>query len=943
LKVNLVADSEKGIYMRAFRKTALKKTGLTFAIAATLTAGSIQGCNKVEDPAKLMADAKRYEESGDHNSAIIQLKNALQQNPDNSEARYLLGAIYNKTADSQSAEKELRKALSLGMDAGKVLPELGQTLLRLGAYQQILDETKELADKTKSAQILTLRGNAQLGLGKASEAKALFEQALGQNPDFADALIGLAKYSLLQRNVEAAANFSERAVSKSPQNVDALLFKGDLLRMQGKPEEALATYDQVVKLKPKVTTAYINKALIEIGTGKFEAAKADIDAARKINPNLMVFYTQALLDFNQQKPAAALESLQQILSKSPEHMPSVLLAGAVQVALGSMPQAEQHLKHYLEKDPGNVYARKLLASVLLKNGETKRALDTLTPSLKNVKDDPQLFSLAGEAYMQARDFAKATEYFEKASDIAPKSAMLHTALSMSRLGQGESARAISELETATKLDPKSPHAAVLLVMTHLRLKEFDKALATVKALEKENPDNPLIQNLKGGVYLGKKEVANARASFEKALAIQPDYFPAITNLARLDIQDKKPDAARKRFEAVLEKDKKNSQVMAALAGLAFSQGQNQKATEWLERAMQANPNVLQPAILLGSHYLRIGEKQKALALAKKLQGAHPNEPMALDLLARAQLANNDKTAALENYIKLAALQPESPLAQFNIASIYMAMQNPSAAADALKKSLAIKPDYLPAQLAQIAIEADQNNYEKATALAHQVQKQHKGSPEGFIAEGDLLLKQKNPALAAKAYEKAFAINKNPALLIKLHASLDQAGKSKEATPRLLQWLKEYPRDSSTRMYLAGFYLMNGQSKPAIEQYNIIVQQHPKYMPALNNLASAYQQEKDPRALQYAEKAYQLAPESPATMDTLGWILVEQGNTARALPLLQKAASLAPEVGEIRYHFAIALDKSGEKTRARKELEQLLDARKNFSSIDEARAALKQMQ
>jgi putative PEP-CTERM system TPR-repeat lipoprotein len=929
--------------MCAFRKTALKKTGLMLAIAAALTAGSMQGCNKAEDPAKLMADAKRYEESGDHKSAIIQLKNVLQQNPDNSEARYLLGTIYNKTGDSQSAEKELRKALSLGMDAGKVLPELGQTLLRLGAYQQILDETKELADKTKSAQILTLRGNAQLGLGKASEAKALFEQALGQNPDSADALIGLAKYSLLQRDMEAVAHFSEQAVSRSPQNVDAWLFKGDLLRMQGKFGEALAAYDQAVKLKPNATVAYINKAFIEIGTGKFEAAKADIDAARKIGPSLMVFYAQALLDFNQQKPAAALESLQQILSKSPEHMPSVLLAGAVQVALGSMPQAEQHLKHYLEKDPGNVYARKLLASVMLKNGETKRAIDILSPPLKSVKEDPQLFALAGEAYMQARNFSKATEYFEKASDIAPRSAMLHTALSMSRMGQGESARAISELETATKLDPKSPRAGVLLVMTHLRLKEFDKALAAVKALEKENPDNPLIQNLKGGVYLGKKDVGNARASFEKALAIEPTYFPATVNLAQLDLQDKKPDSAKKRFEAILEKDKKSIPAMTALADLAANQGQTQKATEWLERAMQANPDVLQPAILLGSHYLRLGEKQKALALAKKLHGSHPKEPATLDLLAQVQLANADKAGALESYTKLAALMPESALTQFRIAVVHMTMQNVAAASDALKKALTIRPDYLDAQLAQIGIESGQGNYEKALAISRQVQRQHKKSPAGYIAEGDLWIKQKNPVLAVSAYEQAFAIDKNPASLMKLHASLKQAGKDKEADLRLTEWLKKHPDDLTTRMYLADTFLTEGKPAAAVEQYQAVLKEQPKFVPALNNLATAYQRQKDPRALEYAEKAYQLATENPAVLDTLGWILLEQENIARALPLLQKAASLAPQAGEIRYHFASALVKSGNKSQARKELEQILATGKTFSGIDETRALLERIQ
>ena len=38
-----------------------------------------------------------------------------------------------------------------------------------------------------------------------------------------------------------------------------------------------------------------------------------------------------------------------------------------------------------------------------------------------------------------------------------------------------------------------------------------------------------------------------------------------------------------------------------------------------------------------------------------------------------------------------------------------------------------------------------------------------------------------------------------------------------------------------------------------------LKQAPAYVPALNNLATAYQQEKNPLALEYAEKAYQLAP------------------------------------------------------------------------------------
>jgi putative PEP-CTERM system TPR-repeat lipoprotein len=928
------------------RKAAISRNILSVVITAALISSGIAACGKSEDPQTLISDARRYEEKGDNKAAIIQLKNALQKNPDDPEARYLLGVIYNKTGDLQSAEKELRKALSLGMSRDKVIPDLGQTLLKLGQYKQVLDETEQLTQGNSSAEILTLRGEASLGLNKEKEARSLFELALKDKPDFPDALIGLAKCSLREKDVEAAMTFAEQAVARNTKNTSALLFKADLLRIQGNVDAALNAYDQVVKLNPENVPALISKAFIEIGTEKFEAARADIGAANKLAPNnLMVLYTQALLDFTQNNQAAAWDTLQQILSKAPEHMPSLLLAGAVQNALGSPLHAEQHLKRYLEKDPTNIYARKLLASVLLKNRETQRALAVLSPALKdkNLKPDPQLYALAGESYMQARNFAKATEYFDKASSIAPENATLHTALSMSKLGQGDSAHAVSELERAIKVDPKSAQASVLLIMTHVRLKEFDKAIDVAKRLESEHPDNPLVQNLKGGAYLGKKDLANARASFEKAHALQPDYFPAIANLAQLDLQEKKPDEAKKRFEAILKKDRKNSQAMTALASLALNQGQNKEATTWLERASQENPDVLQPSLVLGAHYLRSGEKQKSLTLAQKLQRANPGNPDVLNLMAQAQFANNDKAGALETYNKIASTQPESALAQFRIASLHMAMENPSAASDALKKALALKPEYPDAQLAQATLEARKGNHEQAITIARQLQKQQDKSPVGYILEGDLQMAQKKPVLAAKVYEQAFAIRKSGPSIMKLHASLTQAGKGREATPRLLQWLNEHPDDSSTRMYLAEFYLTDRQAKSAIEQYQAILRQHPKYVPALNNLATAYHQEKNPLALEYAEKAYQLAPDSPAILDTLGWILVEQGNTERGLPLLKKAVSLVPEVGEIRYHLAFGLVKSGDKPKARKELEQLLGTGKNFPAIDEARALLKQIQ
>jgi predicted Zn-dependent protease len=110
--------------------------------------------------------------------------------------------------------------------------------------------------------------------------------------------------------------------------------------------------------------------------------------------------------------------------------------------------------------------------------------------------------------------------------------------------------------------------------------------------------------------------------------------------------------------------------------------------------------------------------------------------------------------------------------------------------------------------------------------------------------------------------------------------------------------------------------------------------------ALNNLAWAYSELKDPRALATAEKALKAAPDSPAVLDTAGWLLAGQGDTGRALPMLKRAASLQPANAVLRYHLAVALNKSGDKKAAKVELEKLVSGGTPFPHLDDAIALLK---
>jgi len=66
-----------------------------------------------------------------------------------------------------------------------------------------------------------------------------------------------------------------------------------------------------------------------------------------------------------------------------------------------------------------------------------------------------------------------------------------------------------------------------------------------------------------------------------------------------------------------------------------------------------------------------------------------------------------------------------------------------------------------------------------------------------------------------------------------------------------------------------------------------------------------------------------APENPSLKDTLGWVELQQGNTAAALPLFSSLARKQPDNVTFLYHYAVALFRSGDRDGAKRELETAL--------------------
>ncbi len=909
-----------------------------------LLATGLSACNRDESPQALIAEAKTFQQKGDHKAALIQLKNGVAKNSGDASLRIMLAGAYLDNFEPVNAEKEYRKALELGAKPDQVLLGLAKSLHGQGQYKKVLDATEESVGKN-DPDIALMRADALLALDRIDEAGEGYSAVLKARPDGAEALNGMARYYFSKGDMAEAQKASDAAIARHPNDTESLMLRARLLQgqVQGQHEAALAVYDKVLALNPAHRTAHLEKAYLDIRARKFDAAQRDIEAAKKANPdNLLWLYAQASLEHEQGKFGAAREAAQKLLAVAPDHMPTVLLLAVAEMKQGAFEQSQRNARKYVEAHPQHPFARNLLIMTLLKTGLTVDAIGNVTTALRDQKPNATLYGLAGQAYLQAGDYNKASEFFEKASQIAPDAAGYRTMLGMSRLGQGDVENGMRALEQATNLGADSLQAAMTLVSAQLQMRQYDKALATVATLEKKHPDDANIVNMRGVAFAGKKDMANAKASFEKALAMQPNYLAAAGNLAQMHVKDGKMDAAKGVFEDFLKKNKGNPGAMGALANLEMSQGRKAESMAWLKRAHAENPEHLDTAMRLGHALGQDAKPQEALPMLRKFLTTNPTNTELLDLIGLTQVALKDGPGAVETFGKLAALLPRSGIVQFRLASAQAMSGNENAAAASLKRALALQPNLKEAMLATAELALRKGNFDQATVLAMQLQKQHPKDPVGLVLEGNLLTAQKKPAEALRVYEKAYAMAPTGPNLIKVHNALLQAGQEKQAEARTDQWLAKHPGDVQMEMYLAESLLARKLFPAAIARFEKLVAANGKNAIALNNLAWAYQQQKDPRALATAEKAFQLAGGSPNVLDTYGWMLVEQGQAARGVELLKKAASIAPPSPELRMHLAVGMIKAGDSPGARRELEQLVAQDKRPALAEQARQLLKQM-
>jgi len=135
----------------------------------------------------------------------------------------------------------------------------------------------------------------------------------------------------------------------------------------------------------------------------------------------------------------------------------------------------------------------------------------------------------------------------------------------------------------------------------------------------------------------------------------------------------------------------------------------------------------------------------------------------------------------------------------------------------------------------------------------------------------------------------------------------------------------------------------GKKKEAIAGYQRVVTLSENYVPALNNLAYLYAEDRSAlaTALQYAVRAYVLAPKEGSVQDTLGFVLLKNGKPEEGLKALKLAEAALPNNPAVHYHLALAYKELNQSSAAAEHLQKAISLG-DFPEQREARAMLAQL-
>ena len=895
------------------------------------------------------AEVERYRALGDYTAAAIEVKNALKVAPKDAEIRMLLGQLQIKQRDFAGAEKELKRALSLGARLEDVAPLLADAYFYQRKWQELLDEipAESVGDESREWTDLQLKRAVAYSQSDQSDqskqAVRTYNAVLDARPGNADALLGLGALALQEPDLIKAEGLLSAAMKAAPADSRVWLQIGKLRYQQHRYDDAILSYKRALKRNTAPDEVRIGLAWAYMAKERLDMVRKEAMAVRKRNVNHpMANYLLAALAFKEGDNRKAQDYLSFAMKHGGHRAQTILLAAANDQALGNYIQAEAQLRDFLESNPDYLPAQAALAEVLHAQGRSRVAFEGLQSAARRLGNEQAVAIDLAMLALKNNKPNEAKAYLESA--IAAGDTRPEVLAAKGKLDQGFMHRALAILENMAEPVP-SVEQDKAPTLEKEQIKELSEVMASGRYAEAENmarrltaklPDSLEAHNLLGAALAAQQKYGEARQSFNRAVALQPNVPEAVVNLFNLEMALKDYDAAGKMLDKRIDKFPLDIKLLSSRAQVAMFQGKPEESIRWLKRVLDADPVAVPARVNMARLYLSLDNTKAARTVIAKAYRTSPGNADVLELMGQVADSMGEGLRAEEYYQKLVDAAPDRTSGYERLTALQFKQEDMAGAKQTLLSLLDVDPQNGWAAASLVSLYQTEGSADEALAVARKYRQSWPESSVGYALEAGLLFADGKNSDAAALYDKAYAIAPSLALARAGYAARARSGEAAKGIVLLQGWVANNPDDVQGYIALSSAYQRSGDIAKARQQLLTVLDKQRENAVALNNLSNLGAESGNRRqALDYAQRANRSAPGNPAIADTLGWLLLSSGKAGAALPHLERAVSGLSSSPEVNFHLASALAKLDRKQDALNYLRRALDGGQDFPGKAEA--------
>jgi tetratricopeptide (TPR) repeat protein len=473
--------------------------------------------------------------------AIEQYEQIVRLDPASIEDHLLLGRLYRLNSETAKAEAEFRTSVKLQPSSEDAVTTLALLYNEEGDSNRALEILQSVPEIDRSPRIDSVLGYTYEQKKDYKHAIDAYTKAVDLDKDNLDAVRGLAQNLLNDNQTDAALEQYQTIAAADPQDAQTLLHISEIYRRDGQFEKALDTLNKAQSIAQDSMEVEYNRAVIQESLGKYDEATKE---------------------------------LEELLAKT---------------------EKNNGVYSAFERNNRAIFLERL-GTVYRDQNKTQLAVDTFRKMIV-LGDDAVArgYQQIIETYRDAKNWPAATETAREAVQKLPKDRGLEMVLAGQEADSGESDAAIARVKAmlnGTRTDDREVWVTLAQMYSRLRrYPEAEKALAKALELSTKQEEKDYVNFIAGSVYERQKKYDEAESYFRKVIATDPKNASALNYLGyMLADRGTRLDEALSLIRRAVALDPQNGAYLDSLGWVHYKMGKYDLAESALRKAVDRIDN-----------------------------------------------------------------------------------------------------------------------------------------------------------------------------------------------------------------------------------------------------------------------------------------------------------------------------------------------------------------